>query len=274
MEPAHQANGLAEQKAPEPTPPAAAPAEASATPFALAVPAETAAMPAPVAPAERPADRRRSLARWCAIAAVLSVAFGVPGDFFMPVAAFNLLAAVAGAATAVTLLVFWRKRGRGASPLLRAGCAVSACVAFWFGAWWCLAWFGEDGKGFIASRSRFAARLQAVFVGPAHSERLLGKWVRGTEASPEARLDFEDGKFTWRVGDHTRLDGEYGATSDGIVYGIFTRVETEDARSPQEEDVFSFRFRVDGDTLTIRDVKGNGSEEVKKAVQGRYRRRR
>jgi hypothetical protein len=290
MEPAHQANGIAEQKPPEPTPPvpAPAPAEAIAAPapvetiaapaVAVAVPAETAPMPAPATPPERQPDRRRSLARWCAIAAVLSVAFGVAGDFFMPVAPFDLFASVAGAATAVTLLVFWRKRGRGASPALRAGCAVSACVAFGFGAWWCMAWFGgEDGKGFIASRSRFAARLQAAFVGPAHSERLLGKWVRGTEASPEARLDFDDGKFTWRLGSETRLDGEYGATSDGIVYGIFTRVETDakaDAGSPQEEDVFSFRFRVDGDTLTIRDVKGNGCEEVKKAVQGRYHRRR
>jgi hypothetical protein len=64
-----------------------------------------------------------------------------------------------------------------------------------------------------------------------------------------------------------------------IAYGIITRIDdgttgvTLKENLPEEDDTFSIRFRVDDDLLTVKELKGKGFEDLKRAAQGRYRRR-
>jgi hypothetical protein len=75
------------------------------------------------------------------------------------------------------------------------------------------------------------------------------------------------------------FQADYALTKDFLLYGVITKIEhsnhlaiKDKEKLPEEDDTFSFRFRVDdGDELAIRSLKGKGFEQLKKAV-GRYKR--
>ena len=80
--------------------------------------------------------------------------------------------------------------------------------------------------------------------------------------------------------------GDYGVTKDSILYGVLTDVDCPDDEDEAAEATefldqpFSFRFRVDGDVLIVKDVKfagldldGKEKDEMLMFLQGRYKRK-
>jgi hypothetical protein len=131
-------------------------------------------------------------------------------------------------------------------------------------------------KGFLAERSRFVRRLQSAMVSP-EGEGLVGGWVVG---SPPTVLHLAEGRLRWLIrlpkpASDIHINAEYSVSKDNIVYALITRIDhgTTEARFPEEDDTFSFRFRLDEDSLTVKDLKGKGFEELKRAAQGRYSRK-
>jgi hypothetical protein len=146
---------------------------------------------------------------------------------------------------------------------------------------------GGPEKGYLADRFRLVARVQSAVLTKGEGEKLVGVWVLGSDdpaVAAESELRFKDGRTTWFIrlpaeGSSIRIDAEHGTTKEGMVYGIVTRIDYGMTPGkvkkglPEEDDTFSFRFRVEDDLLTVKELKGKGFEELKKAAQGRYKRR-
>jgi hypothetical protein len=67
----------------------------------------------------------------------------------------------------------------------------------------------------------------------------------------------------------------YGVTDDGVLFGYTTSVEKKGVEEgPEKGDLFSFAYKIDGDTLTLSDLNGSKppSEAAKQLIQGEYKR--
>jgi hypothetical protein len=109
----------------------------------------------------------------------------------------------------------------------------------------------------------------------ARTKKLLGTWERsagGTKIMFQFKADLirvtvEDGGTTVDV------EGDYGVTKNGMVFGIVTKVtKTGTSDGPSEGDVFRFRFTPDGKKATLDELKP-ANEEVKKIIEGTYERK-
>ena len=84
------------------------------------------------------------------------------------------------------------------------------------------------------------------------------------------------------------VDADYSVTKDSVLYGVITGVEVEGtekevAQAPigatrNLDSPFSFHFRVDGDVLTLKDVKfgdppTNGKDYEPAILQGRWKKK-
>ena len=230
----------------------------------------------------------RRLLKWVGTATAVSAILGLIGDFLRPLAAFNLMAFVATSGVIVSLLVLRARRGAVLGHSFALVCAVCVPLATGFGLWWGLAHFeGSREKGYLAEHIRVVDRLQSAIIHEDERERLAGVWVRGSHdplAEPASELRVKDGRMSWviclpKARSPVKIDAEFSVTREGVVYGIITRIDYGSMESslketlPEEEDTFSFRVRRDDGLLTVKELRGKGFEELKKAAQGRYEQR-
>jgi hypothetical protein len=122
-----------------------------------------------------------------------------------------------------------------------------------------------------------------------------GHWQRNTitdqrTAQVNVRIDEERVTFTV-VASYggqpvtTTIEADYSVNKESLLYGVVTSSDTqlpEGAKAlplgvtwPEEDQLFSFRFRVDGDTLTVKDVRFPGlpkdaAQELADTFGGRY----
>jgi hypothetical protein len=71
------------------------------------------------------------------------------------------------------------------------------------------------------------------------------------------------------------VDTTYGVTDDGVLFGYTTKVEKKDTEEgPEKGDLFSFAYKIDGDTLTVSDLNGSKppSDGARQLIQGEYKR--
>lgn len=103
--------------------------------------------------------------------------------------------------------------------------------------------------------------------------RPLGTWER---AASDARATFTFAAESFKVvvssgGATVTVDGDYGVTKDGTLYGIVTKVLRDGTNEgPNERDLFRFRFTLDKDKLTLKDLHP-ASDEVKQVLEGDYK---
>jgi opacity protein-like surface antigen len=110
-----------------------------------------------------------------------------------------------------------------------------------------------------------------------------GTWAGSVSGMYASKLTMKAGRFRWSLTNEGKgenvsvtLEGDYSVTKDSVVYGIVTKVTlvhsgTDTPKGfPEEEDTFSFRFRVDDDELNVKGLKGKGFEDLKRAA-GRYK---
>ncbi len=92
-------------------------------------------------------------------------------------------------------------------------------------------------------------------------------------------ITFKSGnRLVWQIGQPSGqgfalIEADYATTKDSRIYGIVTKIVSNAGTAqslPEEDDTFSFRFRIDEDELSVKDVKGKGFEQLKSAA-GRYK---
>ncbi|HLJ97072.1 MAG TPA: hypothetical protein VKU02_28165 [Gemmataceae bacterium] len=75
-------------------------------------------------------------------------------------------------------------------------------------------------------------------------------------------------------GNTLQLEADYGVSKDGVLFARVSKV-VKDVEGPSEGDLFSLRFKVHNDTLTVSELKspheGDGAKEL---VEGEYRRQK
>jgi hypothetical protein len=102
----------------------------------------------------------------------------------------------------------------------------------------------------------------------------LGSWKRTVG---DATMTFEFKADSLRAtlsagGNMIEMHADYGMTKDGILFGRIGKVEKQGTNDgPMEGELFSFRVKVDKDTLTLSELKThNDSPEAKQLVEGDY----
>ena len=101
----------------------------------------------------------------------------------------------------------------------------------------------------------------------------VGIWKR-IQAESKGRdvlLKITSDKLTWACG-QDQVEASYGLIKDNLLYGAVTDTcGLNDQRWPYRNDPFSFRFQVDRDELTVKDIRGV-SEPARSQVVGKYKR--
>lgn len=121
----------------------------------------------------------------------------------------------------------------------------------------------------------FVGTMPAGADDKAAAKKPCGVWKK-TAGDNTLTLDIKPDslKFTLAIGDNTiETEADYSVTKDGVLFGRLNKVAKKGAGDgPEEGALFSFRFTVDKDTLTLSDLKSTAeSAEAKELVQGEYK---
>ncbi len=126
-----------------------------------------------------------------------------------------------------------------------------------------------------------ASLLLAPLAGAAEDAKAkppLGTWVRKVgDNSVRFKITKDKLHATIRHGDAGfELEATYEVDKDGVLKGKITKVEKKGTDGgPSEGEMFSFKFKLDGDAMTVSEVKGNDGQEVggdaKELVEGEYK---
>lgn len=100
----------------------------------------------------------------------------------------------------------------------------------------------------------------------------IGTWER---QAGDTQIRFEITADRLRVSvkgsETTTVECDYGVTRDGVLFGVVDKVEKQGEGGPSKGDLFSFKFSVDKDTLTVSELKGTDNADAKQAVEGEYK---
>ncbi len=102
----------------------------------------------------------------------------------------------------------------------------------------------------------------------------LGTWSK-TEGDMTLTFHVKaDGMtFVMKGGDRKiEVAADYGTSKDGVLFGRVSKVTRENADGgPEEGDLFSFRFKVEKDKMTVSDLTSpKTNDDVKKLIEGDY----
>ena len=125
--------------------------------------------------------------------------------------------------------------------------------------------------------TREAVRDLIVSLDAKAKEPPVGTWVRETTVNgAKVKLTFEVEADRLRVtyADKTHpsyylLDCDYGVTKDFVLFGVVNSVDGEPSERPTDKP-FRMRYRVDGDSLTIKDVSMENCPGIVSRMEGRY----
>jgi hypothetical protein len=132
---------------------------------------------------------------------------------------------------------------------------------------------------------------EAPKAGPFAVAKPVGTWVREIDTQTRILVTFDEDRLfaSATFGDgpdvvNVTLDADYSINKESVVYAVVTGIECDDPEEGLELELiltgqpFAFRFRADGDTLTVKDFKGVGyglegadeADEVVLLLCGRY----
>ena len=80
-------------------------------------------------------------------------------------------------------------------------------------------------------------------------------------------------QFSMAEGNKTMdVFADFGTSKDGYVFGRVNKIERNGLDGgPEAGDLFSFRFVMTSDTLTVSDLRGTDSDQAKNLIQGEYK---
>lgn len=116
----------------------------------------------------------------------------------------------------------------------------------------------------------------AVGADKASPKKPLGTWVREAEGRTVTFVIKADTlTVSLDDGNKTVATAAYGLTSEGVLFGVLTRVENAGDNGPEKGDLFRFQFSASKEELTISDLAGTRiNEGGRKVVEGSYKAKR
>jgi hypothetical protein len=104
----------------------------------------------------------------------------------------------------------------------------------------------------------------------------IGTWLREV-GDNKLLFTFKEGgaSFTMEGPNETSLTAHsaYGVTEDNTLFGIVTMVEKKGVdNGPEKGQLFSFTFKIEGDTMTVSDLNGtNINDDARNLIHGDYK---
>ena len=118
-----------------------------------------------------------------------------------------------------------------------------------------------------------AAPLDA---GDAKAKKPLGTWTR-TVSDVEVTFRFEADTLKCLIsgmGIVIDVDGDYGMSKDGTIFGRITKVEKKGiCAGPKVGDLFTFSCKVKDNTLTISKLGPGEDNDAKALIEGDYKKK-
>ncbi len=109
----------------------------------------------------------------------------------------------------------------------------------------------------------------------ATTARPLGTWTRTVD---QFTITFDIQADAMKVilkADTNQLTAhaDYGITKDGaVLFARMHKIERQGIEDgPAEGDLFSFKFKVNGDEMTVDDLQGKANDDARRIVQGVYK---
>ncbi len=107
--------------------------------------------------------------------------------------------------------------------------------------------------------------------GEQTAKKPLGTWSR-TKDDATHRFTFAENGVHF-LGESNfgklELDADYAVTKDGHLYGRIRKVI--EGAGPKAGELYGFKFKLKGDTLTISDWQGTGGAALGQFLQGEYK---
>jgi hypothetical protein len=107
------------------------------------------------------------------------------------------------------------------------------------------------------------------------SARPFGIWKR-TAGDNTVTFDIKANTMRCTIvagGNTIECDADYSVTKSGVIFGRLSKVTKKGGdEGPSEGDLFSFRFTLEKDTMTLSDLKTSSETgEAKQLVEGEYK---
>jgi hypothetical protein len=106
--------------------------------------------------------------------------------------------------------------------------------------------------------------------------RPSGSWAK-TAGDFEVRFDFQADtlKCTLTGGGVTlTIDADFAVAKDGTVFGRISKVDKQGGNvGPNAGDLFSFKFKTKGDTLTISELGPESNADARQLIEGDYKKK-
>src|SRR5438270_3352486 len=99
----------------------------------------------------------------------------------------------------------------------------------------------------------FVVSLANADTGKASTKKPLGKW-KHTAGDNSVTFDFQADSLRVIVsinGNAIEADADYSISKDGFVFGRIHKVKKAGDEGPSEGDLFSFKYNVEKDTMTL-----------------------
>lgn len=115
------------------------------------------------------------------------------------------------------------------------------------------------------------ATAQAQKAGPA---KPVGTWSRTVDQfSITFDIQADGMKILLKAeGNSLTAHADYGVSKDGVLFARMHKIEKMGIdEGPAEGDLFSFKFTVKGDELTVDDLQGKANDEARRLVHGVYK---
>ncbi len=119
----------------------------------------------------------------------------------------------------------------------------------------------------------FVCLLMPVQAGGQQAKKPLGTWIK--EGDSTVTFTFEADTLKCKLefsGVTIGVDADYGMSKDGVIFGRINKVSKEGIDGgPVEGDLFTLRFSVKDNTLTITHLGPNEQNDARPLVEGDYK---
>jgi hypothetical protein len=114
----------------------------------------------------------------------------------------------------------------------------------------------------------------SLTAGDAKIQKPLGTWTK-TSGDFEVKFQFEADTLKCTLagmGVTIEIDADYAMSKDGVIFGRISKIEKKGACvGPNVGDLFTFRFRVKGEMLTISELGPQQNNEARDLIEGDYK---
>jgi hypothetical protein len=112
--------------------------------------------------------------------------------------------------------------------------------------------------------------------GDTKAKKPLGKWSRSV-GDIEVKFHFEADTLKCTImgmGVVIDIDGDYGVSKDGVVFGRVSKVEKKGiCAGPKVGELFTFRYQVKDGSLAISNLGPGEDNEAKQLIEGDYKKK-